>query len=405
MQKSGGAVISMDNKDIVYLFGARQVQPAPREIFDEEVCDFLGKLSEELRADVRAKQYTDILTFAFFIRRANLKLMKERYADAAYMIGKGTVFHIAPSNVPINFAYSWVFGLLSGNANIVRVLMKDFIQVRIICDAVDRLILDEQYRWVEQENAVVMYDHAKKELTDLFSAQCQVRLIWGGDHTIEMIRQSKLPPRSTEITFADRYSFALMDAKAVLDSSEQEMSRLAAYFYNDTYLMDQNACSTPHMICWIGEGEQYQKAQKRFWEHIYKEAERYTLEDIKASEKFTMLCSYLMELDTKQTDRYQNLLYVISLNKLPENITKLRGRYGLFFQKEFQNVQDALVHLNDTRVQTCVVYGVDEKEIKKEVIHMHMLGIDRVVPIGKSLDIDLNWDGYDMIRGLSRKIC
>ena len=81
----------MDNKDIVYLFGARQVQPAPREIFDEEVCDFLGKLSEELRADVRAKQYTDILTFAFFIRRANLKLMKERYADAAYMIGKGTV--------------------------------------------------------------------------------------------------------------------------------------------------------------------------------------------------------------------------------------------------------------------------------------------------------------------------
>ena len=257
----------MDNKDIVYLFGARQVQPAPREIFDEEVCDFLGKLSEELRADVRAKQYTDILTFA------------------------------------------------------------------------------------------------------------------------------------------DRYSFALMDAKAVLDSSEQEMSRLAAYFYNDTYLMDQNACSTPHIICWIGEGEQYQKAQKRFWEHIYKEAERYTLEDIKASEKFTMLCSYLMELDTKQTDRYQNLLYVISLNKLPENITKLRGRYGLFFQKEYQNVQDALVHLNDTRVQTCVVYGVDEKEIKKEVIHMHMLGIDRVVPIGKSLDIDLNWDGYDMIRGLSRKIC
>lgn len=239
MQKSGGAVIPMDNKDIVYLFGARQVQPAPREIFDEEVCDFLGKLSEELGADVRAKQYTDILTFAFSIWRANLNLMKERYADAAYI---------------------------------------------------------------------------------------------------------------------------------------------------------------------IGEGEQYQKAQKRFWEHISKEAERYTLEDIKASEKFTMLCSYLMELDTKQTDRYQNLLYVISLNKLPENITKLRGRYGLFFQKEFQNVQDALVHLNDTRVQTCVVYGVDEKEIKKEVIHMHMLGIDRVVPIGKSLDIDLNWDGYDMIRGLSRKI-
>lgn len=40
MQKSGGAVIPMDNKDIVYLFGARQVQPAPREILTKKYVIF-----------------------------------------------------------------------------------------------------------------------------------------------------------------------------------------------------------------------------------------------------------------------------------------------------------------------------------------------------------------------------
>lgn len=404
MQKSGGAVIPMDNKDIVYLFGEKQIQPTPKKIFDEAVCDFLGKLSEELRADMRAKQYTDILTFAFFIRRANLKLMRERYEDVKYMIGKGTVFHIAPSNVPINFAYSWVFGLLAGNANIVRVSGKDFIQVRIICEVLQKLMQDEIYHWVSRENSIVMYNHEKKELTDLFSRQCNVRLIWGGDRTIEAIRQSKLPPRSTEITFADRYSFGMMDAKVVTESTDKELKYLVKNFYNDTYLMDQNACSAPHMICWIGKTDVCKSAQDRFWNQMAIEAERYPLEDMKVSEKYTKLCSELIEVETEKVNRYQNLLYVVSLKNMPEHVMRLRGKYGMFFQKNFKTVEEALTYFDDTRVQTCVVYGIKGDVVRTKAINMHLMGVDRVVPVGKSLDIDLKWDGYDMIRILSREI-
>ena len=35
---------------------------------------------------------------------------------------------------------------------------------------------------------------------------------------------------------------------------------------------------------------------------------------------------------------------------------------------------------------------------------MHIRGIDRVVPIGKTLDISTIWDGYDIISQLSRYI-
>ena len=31
-------------------------------------------------------------------------------------------------------------------------------------------------------------------------------------------------------------------------------------------------------------------------------------------------------------------------------------------------------------------------------------GIDRIVPMGKSMDFSLIWDGYDLIRQMSRRI-
>ena len=34
------------------------------------------------------------------------------------------IFHITPSNIPTNFAYSFIFGLLTGNSNIVKVPTK-----------------------------------------------------------------------------------------------------------------------------------------------------------------------------------------------------------------------------------------------------------------------------------------
>ena len=35
-------------------------------------------------------------------------------------MGRGVVFHIAPSNVAVNYAYSFAVGFVLGNANLVR---------------------------------------------------------------------------------------------------------------------------------------------------------------------------------------------------------------------------------------------------------------------------------------------
>lgn len=391
----------MKNGEAEYLFGTEAISILPMRPFEEQICHFLDALSKALRDDREAMRYPDIITFAFWIRKANLCRLKGRFCGEEMRLGKGMIFHIAPSNVPVNFAYTLVFGLLSGNSNIVRASARHFIQTDIICRVMRELTAEEPFSWVFRQNAVVCYDREAVGLTERFSDECDVRVIWGGDHTIREIRRFALQPRSTELTFADRYSFGVIRAQAVLDASDTELTDLAGKFYNDTYLMDQNACSTPHLICWLGEKETAENAAALFWRYVYQRARQYQMEEIKASEKYTILCEMGAAGHIADVKRYENYLYVARVTSLPDDICILRGKFGLFYEYCCAGM-DELTGRVGKRVQTCAVYGVDRRDIADWVVKNHMAGVDRIVSFGETLDIDMIWDGYDVVRELSR---
>lgn len=393
------------------LCGVRQVKKTPLEPYAGIVCSFLEDYSNALRQDLEAKQYPDVMTFAFWARRANIEKQKQEYKirfGKQTRLGKGILFHVAPSNVPVNFMFSYAFGLLAGNANIVRVPSKEFPQVQCMCRILEEVLGREQYHLVYSMTSIVRYDREDRGKTDWLSGLCNMRIIWGGDDTIRSIRKSELHPRSTEITFADRYSFGMISTKKLQESTEAELSKLAEAFYNDTYLMDQNACSTPHLICWKRDGltdEIIRSIQNRFWEKVHIAASQYDLADIKVSEKYALLCEKMIKTDgICNVQQYDNLLYVCTVKEVDVNaITNLRGKYGLFFQYEFEQWEE-LISLSDEKVQTCAVYGIDVAEWKVFLQSQHFIGIDRIVPFGKTLDIDVIWDGYDLVAQMSRII-
>lgn len=57
-----------------------------------------------------------------------------------------------------------------------------------------------------------------------------------------------------------------------------------------------------------------------------------------------------------------------------------------------------------SQVQTLTYFGVSREELTSFVQQNRVRGIDRIVPVGEAMDIGLIWDGYDLIRTLSR-IC
>ena len=392
----------LKENNITYLVGDKMVSPRPLIPYDPLVCEFLDDLSSNLRASKAADDYPDIMALAFWCRRANLTKLKTSFDGREARLGLGLVFHITPTNVPVNFAFSFILGLLSGNANIVKVPSKPFPQIDIICAAINRLFEDSKYSKIKTMTAFIKYDDIN-EITSMFSANCNARIIWGGDKTIQNIRQLPIPVRGREIAFSDRYSFCVIDAPSVMKLEEAELGRLAERFYNDTYLMDQNACSSPHLVVWLGEEKA--AAKERFWTALHGiAAEKYQLAAVNAVDKYTLLCHNAIELDNVNCiTRHSNSVYRVALDSLPDNMDALRGKCGYFYEHDASDI-NSIARIVNTKYQTLTYFGVEKSQFLKFVVNNRLLGIDRIVPIGRALDIDLIWDGYDIVKTLSRII-
>lgn len=390
------------NKNITYLVGASDISIIPQTPYNQLSVEFLDELSKSLRSHKQIKEYPDVMGFAFWCRKSNIEKLTTNFNENENRLGVGLVFHIAPSNVPVNFAFSFVFGLLSGNANIVRVPSKPFIQTTIISSEINKLLNHEKYAIIKSMTSFIKYEK-NDEITAQYSQICNARVIWGGDQTIWNIRKLSIPTRCIDIAFADRFSFSLINAESILKSSDFDLDRLSEGFYNDTYLMDQNACSSPHLVIWTGNNKK--EAQDKFWNVISsKVVQKYKLSSVNAVDKYTHLCKNAIDMDNIiEFKQFGNLLYVLKLNTLMNNIERYHGKFGHFFEYETDNLNEITSIINN-KYQTLTYYGMEKVLLKDFVINNSLLGVDRIVPIGQAMDMTVIWDGYDIVRSLSRII-
>lgn len=388
--------------ELTYLAGnvIHNVKPLPP--FCDVVCRFLDVFSSEILHDQSCKNYPDITAVAFWARKGNINKWKERTNLNELRLGRGVAFHITPSNIPVQFIFSYMFGLLAGNANIVRVTSKEFSQITLICDVLNKVLNMDEFSVIRSMTSIVRYPR-ESDYTKKFSERCHVRLIWGGDETIAQIRQCQLPPRAVEVVFPDRYSLAVLSAEIVAEAGDNELHRLAQNFYNDTFLMDQNACSSPQLIVWQGERDTINNAKEKFWDTVKRLViDRYDFPAIKATSKYLNFCVNAINYpQTGQLLSSDNYLYRVQLENLPTNCDELRGQFGLFYEYDSKELAELSSIVNE-KYQTLTYYGVDKELLGKMVLQNQWLGIDRIVPIGRALDMDLLWDGYDFIREMSR---
>ena len=376
------------------------VNNTPLRPFEPMVLDCLGEISAAILKSPVGRQFPDLTAFAFYIRKANLLKLEAAFTSDEIRLGRGVCFHIAPANIPVNFAFTWVFSLLAGNANIVRLPSKDFPQV----DALLTIIKDtlDKYPELKERNAFVKYPRTDNGTTAAYCQMADCRMIWGGDRTIASIKALPTKPRCVDICFADRYSVALINADAVMSADEAQMARLAEGFYNDTYLMDQNACSSPQVILWENDSSE---AREKFWDAVESLArKKYLLQDAVAVDKYTLFCEEAVGNKNIQSVTHKgNLLYRIELASLPPDIVSHRGKAGFFFEHALAN-REELFDVVTEKFQTITQFGVDSDELRLQIVDCHLRGIDRIVPIGYAMDIGAVWDGCDLIRTLSRII-
>lgn len=413
MRRSADAVILMrqdfENKDIQVLYPDGMIwnkweQYRPDFPFSDVVIEYLNTLSSSLLKDRESRLYPDVVTFAFFCRKANLLAQKKKYVrDGNLRLGRGVLFHIAPSNVPINFGYSLVAGLLSGNYNIVRVSSKRFSQVDLIVRHMLAMETAGICKEVSDRIVLVRYDRTS-DVTDLFSSICNVRVIWGGDATIAHIRQSAISARSFDVVFADRYSMAVIRADRMMQVNDTVINSLAEGFYNDTYLFDQNACSAPHLVVWVGEKVHIERSHQRFWNAVWRLVDqKYEFQSVLAVDKLTAFYRQAMNMSIEREWTKDNKLILVGIKELDTCIDDHRCAGGYFSEYRAADLKE-IASIVKSKYQTLAYYGFDKEELEDFVTDSRLKGIDRIVPFGTTTSFTLTWDGYNLIDTLMR-IC
>ena len=393
-----------ENNNYTILAGTIPNKKIPTVPFHPLVLSFCQQLSDELTHLPTKEENQDWIALGFWLRTRNLHKLKRFLTDIDTRLGRGLTFHITPSNMPTMFLYSFIISLLSGNNNIVRISSRLHSVVIPICTILRNILEKKEFAILHKTNVFLSYDHYTT-ITNWFSSMCDSRIIWGGDATIQEIRNSSLSPHAIDVTFPDRYSFAIFNSDYVLTCSDDDLSYWAHRFYIDTYKVDQNACSSPQLIYWLASSTNiFERAQNRWWKAIALEAQSYDLAPIKVSEKYTQAWLYAMTRpEITSIHHWENSLYVYSLSYIPDDITVLAGKFGQFFQYPIANISDITPYISQ-KIQTISLIGISPTILQHELIQKGCTGCDRIVSVGQAMTMHPIWDGKNLFTMLSRII-
>lgn len=371
-------------------------------IFDDKIIDFFNEISKSIISNKVFRKYPDLVQFGFWSRKSNLEKISKNYKSNNLIIGRGIVLHIVPSNVPLNFAYSFAFGMLSGNANIIRLPSKNFTQTNLLCKIIRSLLNKNKFKNLKKLICLIKFERSD-ELASYFSKNVDCRLIWGGDETARVFKNYKTKLRCIDLIFPDRYSACLVDLKALEKLKLAELKILVKRFYNDCYTMDQQGCSSPQSIIWLGEKNLSLKT--KFWSILKDIVEKEYQHDLPVTNK--KLASIFKLAANNKGNFFYNLknfkVAKINLNKNKKLMEKIKCHYGTFAEINIKKINE-LANIISDKVQTITYYGINKKNLENLIIKHNLKGVDRLVPIGRAFDMGEIWDGYDIIKSLSRTI-
>lgn len=381
-----------------------------RRPFDELGMAFVAQMSRSLLTDKAFRAHPELVAMAHWFRAANLPHLREQLLaaneqpSASVFLRRGLVFHIAPSNVDSVFIYSWLLSLLCGNANIARVSRRRTGQMQAFFEHVRRILSSPEFAPLAQSNWVLSYDH-DQEITAQLSSACHLRVIWGGDATISLIRQTPLPPLSMELAFANRFSMAVLKSDAVRVLDEAGLRDLAKRFYNDVFWFNQRACSSPKAVWWIGEPNEVNAARSRFWHALQEQIDQQEPDNEPAQVMNRLTNSFALahaHEDARMTSRLGEMPCRILIKDLIESDRVLHDGQGMFIELTRPTLSDMVPALTP-RDQTLAHFGFTRDDWLAILPDLPPHAADRMVPIGEALAFSSVWDGVNLLRAFTRE--
>lgn len=376
---------------------------APATPFSDEIIAFCSDFSRRIFRDEQAGKYPELQALAFWMRKAEVARLATEFGQlrktGAVPAPRGLVFHVPPATVDTIFIYSWLVSALTGNRNIIRLSPRAAERTAIICRIFNEAMATAAAR-LRRDTVMVRYGH-EREITEAISARVDVRILWGSDASVKALRSIPLPAHAKELTFSDRFSFAVIRAAHYFEVDMTRRKQLAADFFNDVFWFDQMACSSPRLLVWAGTLEESNAASLEFLKLVQTHAQQraYRVQPQIRLKRFSFASRVVQD---RRATGYRDLGEFLLLDANPGgDFEREHCGGGLLFQMRI----DALAELQrfiSRRDQTMTYFGFETDELTAFASGLN--GLDRIVPVGQALNFNRLWDGYDLLQELTRHV-
>jgi Acyl-CoA reductase (LuxC) len=366
----------------------------------------LGRLSQRILGDPRLRADAASVALAYWLRRSSIDRLADGFNQRQQLepdtvfVPAGRVFHVAPGNVDTVFVYSWALAYLCGNQNIVRVSGD---QSEILSTTLHILaeLMDGDAE-LAAGNRFVTYGHDQTISAEL-SAWATHRVVWGGDDTVSTFRGLPLSPHASERAFGSKFSYSVVSAEAMRDATAETMAKVAGGFFNDIFWFDQMACSSPHLIVWVGTPSVTDAAIDRFHGALAQEIERRGYRGAPSSAVHRLNYVFDKACDTELRVSLDDREFLgIRLGEGEAWRKEICGA-GLFTHVRADRLE-SVASLASQRDQTVTHFGFSRDELRSLAGIAGPKGVDRFVPVGEALAFDAIWDGFDLIGDFVRRV-
>ena len=373
--------------------------------FSEYLINFVQNFSKRLLTHPSIRDYPELAVLGYRFRKSVVLKERESFfknCDTHINRPVGLVFHVAPSNVDSVFLYSGLISFLLGNVNIIRISQNITPQTKLVISILrDLMLCDDD---LLNRMIICTYPHESK-LSEYLSLNCDLRMVWGGDSTINKFKSIPTPPLGREVNFANRFSFSVISTDAVSSATDDQVKALANDFYNDSMWFGQQACSSPRAIFWVGCGD-WRQASQRFWKEFKAvlKTKEYTQTEGEAMDRF-VVSSLIASQNKLALEEHHSILPAVA-KQIGHDLGEIDRKYhcgnGLFYEYTIAEFSDLKAKIQKED-QTISFWGFSSKEIDDLVAILPTGCVDRIVPIGKSLDFSHIWDGVDLYDVMVKK--
>ena len=293
------------------------------------------------------------------------------------------VLHIAPGNVDTLFVYSWALAYLCGNHNIVRLSGERSPVLTRLLQVISQQMEEDPV--LRRGNWFLTYEHNREISTEL-SLWCTHRVIWGGDGTVEAMRSLPLSSHASERTFGSKFSYGVISAHEYAIAEDSVAEKVASAFFNDLFWFHQMACSSPHLLLWVGDDGEFQSGVTRFNAALNREIANRKFRGMPSDAMHRMAHAFQLasEMDVRIDGLGDEFLAarVSGLSQLPKTICGA----GFFTHCQAETLAE-VASIVEMRDQTITHFGFSSKELRDFASLAGAKGVDRIVPIRRGTSI------------------